>query len=126
MGQAGQATEGQATEGQAKSIEITSGNEAQSASLSKGEASGDDTVVSQRIDASQLLAQKQGEIDYWKQVCMNALRQAQMLNTASEENRQRGDELEQHLQDLLQQQQQEKEARLMRKLTNSVGSIKTV
>ena len=53
-----------------------------------------------------------GEINYWKQACANALRQAQGLNTACEENRQRGDELEQHLQDLLQQQQKEKEDRL--------------
>ena len=53
-----------------------------------------------------------GEIAYWKQVCMNALRQAQALNTQCEENKQRGDELEQHLQDLLQQQQKEKEERL--------------
>lgn len=43
---------------------------------------------------------------------MNALRQAQTLNSACEENKQRADELEQHLNDLLQQQQKEKEARL--------------
>lgn len=111
-----EATPGQATEGQSaqmSSAQISSGASAQQAGLSGGSSDADDVPVSQRIDATnQLLAQKDGEIAYWKQVCMNALRQAQALNIACEENKQRGDELEQHLQDLLQQQQKEKEQRL--------------
>ena len=52
------------------------------------------------------------EIQYWKQMCMHALRQAQELNSASEESRQRSNELEQLLATLLQNQQKEKEDRL--------------
>merc|ERR1712000_700066 len=69
------------------------------------------------------LQRREGEINYWKQVTANALRQAQGLNNACEENRQRADELEQHLSDLLQKQQKEKEDRLMRKLENAVGNV---
>merc|ERR1712137_341387 len=124
FGNAQQAQPGQAVEGQAQSAQISEGGSSQQGSLSQGAMEADGAVVSQRVDAmSQIIQQKDGEINYWKQVCMNALRQAQALNTQCEENKQRGDELEQHLQDLLQQQQKEKEERLMRKLTNSVGSI---
>merc|ERR1712137_1015691 len=125
--QAGQAQFGQAgvaTAGEAQSADISGGSEAQRASLGQGNLSTDDVAVSARIDANaQALQAKDAEIQYWKQCCMNALRQAQTLNIACEENRRRADDLEQQLQDLMQQQQKEKEARLMRKLENSLGNV---
>lgn len=71
-----------------------------------------------------LCRSKDDHIAYWKNLYEQALAQMQQVGQQAEANARRADELENHLQGVLQQQQIDRQNEMLRKLDNAVNSVR--
>mmetsp|Transcript_20496 Transcript_20496/g.78571 ORF Transcript_20496/g.78571 Transcript_20496/m.78571 type:complete len:818 (-) Transcript_20496:50-2503(-) len=123
-----QAQQAQPQAQQARAGWVQFGAAPQQAQQATVEQAGQPSMDQLRIYIGQLEAlcrSKDDHIAYWKNLYEQAMARMQQLSQQAEQNARRADELENHLQGILQQQQIDRQNEMLRKLDNAVNAVRS-